>query len=302
MLWRQKLLRITAALGVAALAAHTAERLRAPAEEQSILLSAARIAAEGKSGPGAESAVPQSASLTSPVNQGMGDLVGITSVAATTSPVGADHCRPKLDLSAQPGAMIHLSLSAPCNRAERVIIRHSGLSFTVKTQQDGTAAISLPALKADAMVVVYFKDSRLVLGRVAVPDALAHTRFAVVWEQPAELELRVTDGEKVLVGTATPNRHEDQQVIALGNPSVQSPVLARVYTVSGPTLGKAVITGELRITPASCGRTLRVETVLSARGVATAAERAVTVPLCGTSGDILVLKNLAPALTLAAPK
>lgn len=289
-------------MGVAAGAAHTAERLRAPAEDHSILASAARLAAEAAAVAETESAVPQSASLTGPAKPGMGDLVGITSVAASTTPAGADHCRPRLDLAAQPGAMIHLSLSAPCNRAERVIVRHSGLSFSVKTQQDGTASLSLPALKSDATVVVYFKDSRLVLGRVAVSDAAAYTRFAVVWEQPADLELRVTDGDKVLVGSPSANRHADQQVIALGNPSVQSPVLAQVYSVPGQTLGTAVITGELRITPASCGRTLRVETVHSARGISVAAEQPITVPLCGTSGDIMVLKNLAPAMTLAAPK
>jgi hypothetical protein len=79
-------------------------------------------------------------------------------------------------------------------------------------------------------------------------------------------------------------------------------VLARVYSVPGSDLGAADITGELRITPASCGRTLRLETVYSASGIATHAERSISVPLCGTAGDILVLKNLAPALKLAAPK
>ena len=91
-------------------------------------------------------------------------------------------------------------------------------------------------------------------------------------------------------------------MIALGLATVQSPVLARVYSVPGPNLGDADITGELRITTASCGRTLRVDTVYSVAGIATHAVRSVRVPLCGSAGDILVLKNLAPALKLAAPK
>ena len=105
-----------------------------------------------------------------------------------------------------------------------------------------------------------------------------------------------------MVASAAPVMDDSQRVIALGATTVQSPVLARVYSVRGPGLGQADITGELRITPASCGRTLRVETVYSTSGVASHDERSISVPLCGTAGDILVLKNLAPAVTLAAPK
>lgn len=302
MLWRQKFLRITAALGVAAGAAHTAERLKAPADDQSFLVAAAQLATEARPATAAASEVPQSASLRSPADKGLGDLVGITPVAATTPRDEGNQCQPSLQLAALPGAMIQVSLNAPCNPAERIILRHSGLSFATRTQADGRVTLTLPALKTQAMVAVYMQDSRLVLGKVTVADASAYTRFAVVWEQPADIELRVTDGDKVLVGSTATGFADDQRVIALGSPSVQSPVLARVYSVPGQTLGQADITGELRITPASCGRTLRVETVFSANGIAATTERDIPVPLCGTSGDILVLKNLAPALKLAAPK
>ncbi len=302
MLWRQKFLRITAALGVAAGAAHTAERLKAPADDQSFLVAAAQLATEARPATTAASAVPQSASLRSPADKGLGDLVGITPVAATTPRDEGNQCQPSLQLAALPDAMIQVSLNAPCNPAERIILRHSGLSFATRTQADGRVALTLPALKTDAMVAVYMQDSRLVLGKVTVADASAYARFAVVWEQPADIELRVTDGDKVLVGSTATGFADDQRVIALGSPSVQSPVLARVYSVPGQTLGQADITGELRITPASCGRTLRVETVFSANGIAATTERDIPVPLCGTSGDILVLKNLAPALKLTAPK
>ncbi len=303
MLLGKKILRVAAALAVAAIAAHTAERLKAPAVQESLLVSAAQLAtAELPPDPSKESAVPKSASLNSPAESRVGDLTGITSVAATTAPAGGDRCRPELQLSAQPGAMIHLALAAPCNRGERFVVRHAGLSFTARTQVDGRATVTLPALRADALVAVYLQDSRLLLGKVAVPDAAAYARFAIIWERPADLELRVTDGSKVLVGNAAPVLNDEQRVIALGLDTVQSPVLARVYSVPGANLGEADITGELRITPASCGRTLRVETVYAAAGTATHAQRSISVPLCGTAGDILVLKNLAPAAKLAAPK
>jgi hypothetical protein len=303
MLWRYKILRVTAALGVAFGAAHTAERLKAPADEQSVLVAAAQLAAEGDpKAAGADTSVPQSASLSDPGKPGLGELVGITSVAASMPAAGGDRCHPVLDLAVMPGAMVHLSLSAPCNRSERVVIRHSGLSFAARTQVDGKLTAVLPALKTDALVAVYLQDSRLVLGKISVPEAASYSRLALVWEYPADLELRVTDGYKVLVGNSIPMPGEEQRVIALGQQSVQSPVLARVYSVPGTGLGQVDITGELRITPASCGQTLRLDTVYSSGGIATPSERVVSVPLCGTAGDILLLKNLAPALKLATPK
>lgn len=304
MLWGKNLLRVAAALAVAFGAAHTAERLKAPAVEESLLDSAAQMAAAGREvrTDATESAVPESASLSAPVAAGLGDIVGITSVAASVPPAGADHCQPELELAPMPGAMIHVSLSAPCNRTERIVVRHSGLSFSAVTQADGRATVVLPAMKSDAMVAVYFQDSHLVLGRVSVPDVSSFARLALVWDTPAELELRVTDGNKVLVGSTVLTAGPVQQVMALGAPQVSSPVLARVYSVPGTQLGEADITAELRITQATCGRTLRLQTVYSAGGLARQDERSVAVPLCGTAGDILVLKNLAPALKLAAPK
>jgi hypothetical protein len=44
------------------------------------------------------------------------------------------------------------------------------------------------------------------------------------------------------------------------------------------------------------------ETRIAQGGEVTAQSAAFAVPICGTSGDILVLKNLVPATTLAAPR
>jgi hypothetical protein len=304
MLWGKKVLRISAAIAVAVAAAHTAERLKGDASQQSLLQAAMeRDAAEaGTVGMSAGSSVPMSASLRTSTSGALGDLVGITAVSGTTEPQGGDRCRPSMLLTAVPGAMIHLALSAPCNRNERIVVRHSGLSFATRTEASGTATVLFPALKSDALVAVYLADAHLVLGNVDVPEVGAYSRFAVTWEWPAEVELRVTDGDRLLVGTAPVIGGEPQRVMSLGRSDVQSPVMAHVYSVPGKTLGPADLTGELRITPASCGRTLRLDTVHSAAGVAMPRAETVAVPLCGTAGDILVLKNLAAPLTLDPPK
>jgi hypothetical protein len=304
MLWGKKVLRISAAAAVALAAAHTAESQKGQSAPPSLVIAATERADAGSTTVvlGGGETVPKSASLTGPSGSRLDELVSITPVAATTTAQGTDHCRPRMELSAAPGAMILVSLSAPCNRNERIIVRHSGVSFTARTEPSGGARILLPALKTEALVAVYLADARLVLGRIAVPDAASYARYAVTWEWPAELELRATDGDKVLVGTTASFGGDAQRVISLGTPDVQSSVMANVYSALGPNLGSAILTGELRITPASCGRTLRLETVYSAEGQVVVQQQDVAVPLCGTAGDILLLKNLGADLKLAAPK
>lgn len=302
MLWGKKVLRISAAVAVAVAAAHTAESRKGQDNQQPLVLAAAQRVDDGVGASAVRAgAVPVSASLSGASDAAMNDLVGITPVAATTPATDGDHCRPSMQLAAVPGAMVHLSLSAPCNRNERIVVRHSGLSFATRTHADGKATLLFPALKPDATVAVYLADAHLVLGRVDVPEVAGFTRYAVTWEWPAEVELRVTDGDKVLVGTVPAIGGEGQRVMSLGAPEVQSPVMARVYSVPGTGLGSADLTGELRITPASCGRTLRLDTVLSVGGETTTEEQTAAVPLCGTAGDILLLKNLGTTPKLDAP-
>jgi hypothetical protein len=304
MLWGKKILRISAAVAVAIAAAHTAESQKGQTAQQPLLLTLAegddsRMATEASATVGA---IPMSASLQGSAGTDLGDIVGITSVAATMPEAGGDRCRPSLQLTTLPGAMIHMALSAPCNRSERIVVRHSGLTFAARTETDGTAGAVFPALKPDATIAVYLADAHLVLGKVAVPEVAEYTRFALMWEWPTELELRVTDGERVLVGTTTALGADAPRVMSVGSADVQSPAMANIYSVPGRSLGTADLTGELRITPASCGRTLRLDTVLSVGGVARVATQDVAVPLCGTAGDILQLKNLGAALTLNPPK
>jgi hypothetical protein len=299
MLWGKKFLWIAAAVAVALAAAHTAESRKGQEAQQSLLQTLRHEAAEATR---ASSAVPISASMDGSPNARLGELTGIISVAATTTPAAGDHCRPSMQLTAVDGAMIHLALHAPCNRNQRIVVRHSGLSFAVKTRTDGAATVLFPAMKPDATVAVYLADARLVLGKVTVPEVAGYSRLAVMWEWPAELALRVTDGDKVLVGTTPRIGDDGPHVMSLGSSDVQSPVMAQVYSVPGRDLDLAQLMAELRITPASCGRTLRLDTVQSDAGVTSAQEQSVPVPLCGTAGDILLLKNLGAPLTLDLPK
>jgi len=90
--------------------------------------------------------------------------------------------------------------------------------------------------------------------------------------------------------------------LSLGSASVAHPMFAKVYTFPRGPATDIDLTVELRIGPENCGRTIVAQTVVSDWGRAVVRDYPVAVPLCGTSGDILVLKNLAQDLKLAAPK
>ena len=295
MAFRWSLLRASAALVVALAAGHLAQAVR-PAG-QAHLMQTAGLEPIAPAAPAVS--VPKSASLGGGLIDATPDLSRITSVSAEF-PSAAD-CSATLGLTAQPGAMIGLSLNAPCNRAERVVIRHAGLSFTARTGAQGTLHVQFPALQTQALVAVYLEGSAIVLGEIAVPDLGDLTRFVFQWDSPARFDLRVAEGDQLFVGTAgQPTDPLRQKVISLGTPTVTDPLLAEVYTFP-TTATKIDLTVELRIGPETCGRTLDAQVLTLTQGRIDLRDYPVAVPLCGTSGDILVLKNLSPDLKLAAP-
>ena len=89
-------------------------------------------------------------------------------------------------------------------------------------------------------------------------------------------------------------------MVALGDASTDLPLFALVYTFpSTPGLNADVVV-EAAISGDTCGRELLVETIDSTGGAATVTDLTVAMPDCDAIGDILVLKNLASDLKIAA--
>lgn len=280
MISRKRVLRVVAVLSVALAAGHLVETMKATAALTGIVAAAATPGVPGTSG--------------------LPDLSGITSVAATNPATAAGSCTPSLALAAAAGAMIDLVLAAPCHPGQRVVIRHSGLSFATRIGPDGRLSLRLPALAADALVAAYFEGSEIALGKIAVPEMASVTRFAVQATAPLQIDLRAVEGDMVYAASGD---HDPKggtgRMLALGNAAVAQPILAQIYTFPGSDPSAATLTAELRITAETCSRTFPVETLLSQGGAVQLTTLTVAVPVCGTSGDILVLKNLVPDPKLA---
>ena len=229
-------------------------------------------------------------------------LSDITPVAGTIDATGQDGCAVKLALAPAPGAMIDLALTAPCNPGERVVVRHSGLSFSAVITGEGQLRLRLPALEVDALVATYLEGSEIVLAKVKVPQAAGYFRFVVQMPFPSQFDLRAKEGEQVYVSGTVGVDGGQRRILTLGTMKSANPLLSQIYSVLKADLSAPELTVELRISGETCGKILPAETILSNGGVISRKRFDVTVPPCGASGDILLLKNLLADLTLTVPE
>ncbi len=287
-------------LAVAFAAGHLVESMKKPVPAAS-LVNASSNAAEARSPESvlAATGLPLSASMASGLR--VPAVTSITSVAATTPDGTATKCTPTLALTAMPGAMLNILLSAPCHRGERIILRHAGLNFTARVSVDGELMLELPALETDALVTAFFRDSEVILGSVSVPDVAEIQRFAVQWSAADVFDLRISEGDHIYVGAREArNKTGGQKIRTFGDTLVDQPMFAEVYTYPADPAAKVEIVVEVRVTPQVCGRDISAETILSSAGMVEVSTIPVAIPPCDAAGDILLLKNLAPAMKIAA--
>ena len=301
---KRRFLRAGAVLAVALAAGHLVQTMRhggATASLNSVTTEPEITLSENTSS--APAMLPASASLTSGGTAAIGlvDVTDLTSIAAPMPERDGLDCKANLSLIAEPDAMIVVGLSAPCNRGERVVLRHAGLNFTARTSVEGALMLRLPALEADGVVTVYLAASEVVIGSVAVPDMAAVRRFGLQWTNDDVFGLRINEDSRIFVasGNATDDRG-GKKVIALGDRSVEEPMFAEIYTYPTTPVSDLELLVEVSITPEVCGQDVFAESIFADGGIVTISPLTVPIPQCGAEGDILVLKNLAPNMKIAA--
>lgn len=228
----------------------------------------------------------------------------VAALPPATPTVTADACPITLDVMADPGAMIGITLLAPCNPSERVVLRHAGLAITVATTATGSAFVTVPALETDALVVVRFDDGSEASASVTVPELATLRRFGVQWQNEDAFQVYGLEGMTTISATNVGTGPADGLPLAggfltrLGDASALTPLLAEIYTY--PATGMADVVVEAAVTAATCGREILGETLASVAGRVTVTDLSLVMPDCEAVGDFLVLNNLASDLTLAA--
>ncbi|MCC5971211.1 MAG: hypothetical protein JJU15_14805 [Pararhodobacter sp.] len=217
-----------------------------------------------------------------------------------------DACTVWLVVTPESGAMMDMSLFAPCDGDAVVQISHGGLSFDAQIGGDGQLALSVPAFSRDAELTVRFDDGRSASDVTEVAEAVLHDRFAISWQGPAELGLNAYEfgadfggeGHVHPGNPAAPDLAAGGFLTALG-------VDAQVQVYSFPAglparAGQVELELETAITDASCAQQLTIQTLeVLAGSEPVQRQLQLEMPECDGQGGFLVLKNLLPEQSIA---
>lgn len=222
-----------------------------------------------------------------------------------------DSCAVWVVVTPAAGAMLDLSVYAPCDQGADVAVTHAGLTVDARLGSDGQLAIMVPALSEDATLEVQFADGRSQSDTTFVPDFAEVERIALQWQGPATLllhayEFGATYGDEGHVHAANPmapGLPGRGFLTALGDPAIAAGRLAQVYSYPvGPLsrTGSVVLEIEAPVTDASCGRSIEAST-LGVHGGAAGQARAIVMdmPACDGAGGYVVLPGVLPDLRIA---
>jgi hypothetical protein len=221
-----------------------------------------------------------------------------------------------IDMTATPeaGAMMSVTLIAPCHGNERVTLHHNGLMFTDLMQADGSLRIAVPALVESALVIASFMDGSGAVAHAEVTSVPFYERAVLQWRGAVGLQLhaREFDAQYYSDGhiwngsdadAARAATGEGGFLTTLGNPEAPDPLLAEVYTFpSGmtPHSGTVTLTVEAEIQSGNCNTDVEAQTLELRTGAGlTAKDLTINVPGCDAIGDFLMLKNIVRDLTIA---
>jgi len=217
-----------------------------------------------------------------------------------------DACAVWLVVTPEVGAMMDMSLFAPCDGGALVQISHAGLNFDARMDGDGQLALRVPALAHQAELTVRFDDGRSASDATELPDAGLYDRVAIQWQGGAVLGLNAYEfgadfGSDNHIHPANPAAPGD---VARGF-LTELGETARVQVYSYPTglsarTGQVALELEVGVTGESCERLLGVDTLEALAGADPVwREIQLEMPACDGQGGFLVLKNLLPELTIA---
>lgn len=238
-----------------------------------------------------------------PVGTDQAEIAPVQPAPVVAAEEPAPDCSVKLELVPQPGAMIGISLLAPCNPEERVVLRHAGLAVTARTSSGGSVLTAIPAMKVDATVEALFPSRERSVAMISVPEFASMRRFAVQWQADDAFQLHAFEGgagygdEGHYSAAYTGKPGTGGFISILGDANTDLPLLAEVFTFAPGKDAEVVL--EAAIDAETCGREILGETLLSEGGKVVVTDLTLAVPECDAAGDILVLKNLVPDMTLA---
>ncbi len=214
--------------------------------------------------------------------------------------------------SVKAGALMELSITAPCNSGESVAFEHAGLKFSEQLGPDGSLIVEVPAMTASARVALHFADGADKDVELNVPDFEAFDRIAVIWQGATGLQLHALEGgagydEAGHIWADTPGtpdaaiKETGGFISVLG--STASGFAADVYTYPAGLMRQGIepeVSIEAQVMEHTCGGEIEGWILRTNPGRAPNVEPLkIMVPGCEAVGEFLVLRNLPVELKLA---
>ena len=231
--------------------------------------------------------------------------------AVALSPLGLP-CGLTVTAEALPGAMVALDVMDPCAPDTRVEITHGALRFSDKTDAMGLLTLDIPALETPAFFTVRLDSGAEATTLAGLPDLIDYDRAAILWTGAAGLQLHAYRGHAAFgepghIWQDNPGSIADATIGAggfltlLGNPDLDDPQLAQVFTAPRSLRGEISVVVDVPITDDTCGHPIRAESLQSHGGAgATLQPVTLTLPGCEAVGEFLMLQNLFSDLRLAS--
>ena len=210
------------------------------------------------------------------------------------------NCAVFLVATPAPGAMLEVSVFAPCDGGALVRFTHGGMTFEERLSAEGLLMASVPALSDPAEVSATFADARIETDTTAVPDFAAVSRLVLQWSGMADLAFVAWERGVDEPLTAQSPRDSAGMIHSLGTPGAAQ---AQVYTWPiGETATSETIAIEVEaaITADSCAQDVSAQTLLvSAAEPVRQQMMEFTMPACDGVGGYILLHNPLPQMTLA---
>lgn len=239
----------------------------------------------------------------------------LTSTANAPAASGPAEYSCDVTLEARPlvAAMVALALDAPCLPEARFVLHHNGMMFSARTDAEGRARLTVPALSRNAVFIAAFDTGHGAVAQQDVTDLSDLTRIVLQWHGDPGLGLHAREfgaayftpghvhggAAGTLAGLAE-GRTGFLQRLGTGT----TPLRADVYTFpSGAARsgGTIQLTIEAEITRQNCGTEIEAQTIEARPGRGLRAQDVMLyMPGCDAVGDFLVLKNTLEDLTLSS--
>jgi hypothetical protein len=226
-----------------------------------------------------------------------------------------DDCAIKMSATPVAGALVSLSLSAPCAANERLTVHHNGMMFTASTGPDGTLDVTVPALTEQAVFIMAFSNGDGAVAQTIVADLGNYDRVVLQWRGQAGFQLHAREfgadyGNEghIWSGVAAKpvafSTDKKGSIMQLGDTAIADPLMAEVYTFpTGLAARQGIIdlSVEAEVTMANCGLEIEAQSIeMNTSGGLKTQDLTLAVPGCDGVGGFLVLNNLVSDLKVAS--